>query len=230
LEFSCQTTCPNCGSVCIARDQAEEGYICFNCQHHFPYGEAEEEFKYSLDLVDWGLVEIPEWVFERHYLKKLDLSAEPSDPFHAPFVNCITSIPDKIGLMTDLEELDLSGNMISVIPPEIKNCKSLRELYLGRNTITKIPEEFCELRNLEALNLRYNSIKSLPDKFGSLTNLKFLNLEGNGLRTLPKSVTSLVNLEDLIITGNSGLYSPPYAIALKGLVAITDWFEKSGNE
>lgn len=228
--MSSNTTCPNCGSVCMTRDQAEEGYICLNCQHHFPYGEAEEEFKYSLDLVDWGLVEIPEWVFERNNLKKLDMSAEPYDPFHAPFINRISSIPPKIGLMTDLEELDLSGNMISLIPPEIKNCKSLRELYLGRNTITKIPEEFCELRNLEALNLRYNSIKSLPDKFGSLANLKFLNLEGNNILTLPGSFTKLVNLEDLIIAGNPELISPPYDIALKGIHAINVWFEKSGNE
>ena len=37
----------------------------------------KKEYKYSLDLVDYGLTEIPDWVYERKYLKEIDLSAEP---------------------------------------------------------------------------------------------------------------------------------------------------------
>jgi hypothetical protein len=294
--MSSQLTCPECGSSLMARSQQDEGFVCMNCKHIIPYGEAEEEFKYSLDLVDCGLTEIPDWVYERKYLKEIDLSAEPDDPFHAPFVNRISAISSGIGQLTDLEELDISSNIISGIPPEIAKCQNLRYLYLGRNYIKEFPEELCNLSKLDSLNLRYNGIESLPscigrltnltwlslsgnllesfpeeirnlanletlladenkikklpyeigflknllklnlsynlieslpDEIGLLTNLKTLNLENNKLRSLPESIIYLTNLEDFSVSGNINLTSPPYNVAMQGLEAIRDWFDKT---
>jgi Leucine-rich repeat (LRR) protein len=248
--MSDQLNCPDCGSSIIARSQEDEGFVCMNCKHIFPYGEENEEYKYSLNLVDYGLTEIPDWVYERKYLKEIDLSAEPDDPFHAPFVNRISVISSGIGQLSDLEELDISSNSISFIPSEISKCQNLRYLYLGRNFIKEIPEELCSLSKLDSLNLRYNRIeyipscigrltnltwlslsgnllKSLPDEIGLLTNLKTLNLENNKLRSLPESIINLINLEEFRISGNTDLTSPPYDIAVQGLLAIMDWFDKS---
>ena len=60
-----QLTCPECGSRSMARSQEDEGYICMKCKHIIPYGEDEVEYKYSLDLVDYRLTEIPDWVYKR---------------------------------------------------------------------------------------------------------------------------------------------------------------------
>lgn len=197
-----RSICPACGSSVVARSQEDEGFICVNCKHHFPYGESEEEFKYSLDLVDYGFTEIPEWVYNRKYLKKIDLSAEPYDPFHAPFVNMISEITSGIGNLTNLEELDLSSNIISAISPEIVKCQNLRYLYLGRNFIKEIPEELCNLGKLDSLNLRYNGIELLPSFIGRLTNLTWLSLSGNSLKTFPKEIGTLAKLETLLAEEN----------------------------
>jgi len=170
------------------------------------------------------LTEIPNYFYKRDYIKKMDFSAEPYDPFHGPFVNRISLISSGISRITDLEELDLTGNIVKAIPPAIGNCQALRRLFLGNNFIKRIPAAIGKLKNLELLILRKNEIKSLPKEIGLLTSLKTLNIEDNQLTSLPKSIMNLKKLENLRLSGNTGLTSPPYAIAKQGLDAVRKWF------
>lgn len=216
--------CEKCDSLLVYWDYEKEIFVCEKCAHHFAIKDLADQYRRSINLVDMRLTKFPEYFYKRTYIKKIDLSAEPVDPFHGPFANRISSISSKIGRITDLEELDLTSNIVKAIPPGIGNCQALRRLFLGSNLIRKIPPEIGKLINLELLVLRNNEIKALPDEIGSLANLKTLNLEDNQLTSLPKAIMNLKNLEKLKLSGNTGLTSPPYIVAEQGLAAIKKWF------
>ena len=219
-----QLICENCNSFKVYWNHEEELFVCDQCGHHFRIEDLADQYRCSINLVDMRLTEIPKYFYKREYIKKMDFSAEPHDPFHFSSVNRISSISSGIGRITDLEELDLTSNIVKAIPPAIGNCQALRRLFLGDNYIKRIPAEIGKLKNLEKLILRKNEIKSLPDEIGSLTNLKTLNLEDNQLKSLPGTIVNLKNLENLRLAGNTALTSPPYAVAEQGLAAIKEWF------
>jgi len=201
--MSSELICPECGSPVVTWDQAVEEFRCARCNTYFSNEDHIEQYFYKLDLVDWQLNTIPGWVFPRWYLKKIDLSSEPNDSFHAPFCNRINEIPPEIRYLVNLEELDLAHNNIEAVPPEIGNLKKLKKLYLSKN-----------------------KLKSLPEETGFLSNLECLELEDNKLVSLPETIVNLKNLKELTLSGNTGLISPPYHIAIRGIQSIREWFNE----
>ncbi len=221
-----QLLCEKCNSYKVYWNYEEEIFVCDQCKHHFCIKDLADQYRLSIDLVDMRLTEIPKYFYKRDYIKKMDFSAEPHDPFHGPFVNRISSISSQIGRMTALEELDLTGNIVKAIPPAIGDCQALRRLFLGDNFIKRIPAEIGKLKNLELLVLRKNQIKELPAEIGFLTSLKTLNLENIQLTSLPKTIINLKNLENISLAGNANLTSPPYDIVEQGVAAIKAWFNR----
>ena len=58
--------------------------------------------------------------------------------------NHLTDFPKEIGLLTNLNKIDLQCNtFISKIPKEIGLLFKLRELNLSFNSINKLPKEIC---------------------------------------------------------------------------------------
>ena len=49
-------------------------------------------------------------------------------------------MPEAIGQLSRLQELNLYGNRLSVLPEAIGQLYELRELYLGANKLGKVPE------------------------------------------------------------------------------------------
>lgn len=94
------------------------------------------------------------------------------------------SIPDGIGNLKTLEELDLSNNnLVGTIPESIKKLTKLEKLNLEKNKLSgTIPYEFQELEHLKSLKLGSNSelqgyvplISSLSTCNYSNTNLCYL--------------------------------------------------------
>ncbi|NWI50243.1 LRCH3 protein, partial [Calyptomena viridis] len=54
--------------------------------------------------------------------------------------NKLVSIPEEIGQLRQLTELDVSCNEIQTIPPQIGNLESLRDLNVRRNNLVRLPE------------------------------------------------------------------------------------------
>ncbi|XP_040940758.1 disease resistance protein TAO1 [Gossypium hirsutum] len=86
-------------------------------------------------LCDEKLVEVP------HYLRALELRGLP-----------LTALPNSIGTLKHLRDLDLDG------------CSRIREL----------PRSFNKLRSLQSLNLRDTDLKQLPDSLQRLIELRHL--------------------------------------------------------
>lgn len=112
----------------------------------------------------------------------------------------LTSIPSSIGMLQNLERLNLSDNYIySPLPDEIGNLKNLTDLNLSENEITDLPTSIGNLNLLKELILNHNPLSSLPTSIGNLKNLNKLNLTGTSISCLPASVGNLEKLDILDI-------------------------------
>jgi Leucine-rich repeat (LRR) protein len=91
-----------------------------------------------------------------------------------------TTVPKYVFEMTDLVELDLSGNKLTgALPGEIRHLQKLRVLNVGNNQMTGIPAEIGQLTNLEELDYSNNDITGMPYEMANLKELRILNLTGN---------------------------------------------------
>lgn len=105
----------------------------------------------ALDLSGKGLTKIPEYVFNRTSLEKLDVSD-----------NKITgAIQGEIRFLENLKELDLSNNLMTGVPAEIGRLPKLEILDLSDNKLTGLPNELGNLSNLKTLDISGNDYSEL---------------------------------------------------------------------
>ena len=116
--------------------------------------------------------------------------------------NNLITLPESIGNLSSLKELNLENNNLRILPESIGNLSSLEKLNLDGNILLTLPESIGNLSSLEKLTLYHNHITSLPESIGNLSSLKELRLHYNQLSTLPESVTKLTLLEILILFEN----------------------------
>lgn len=118
--------------------------------------------------------------------------------------NMLRKIPNIIEKFQNLMWLDLHSNQIDELPPEIGTLQNLTFLNLCNNKLTTkgLPEELTKLRNLRTLNLGLNCLETIPTTLGSLKELIELGLFDNSLTIIPKSVKKLPKLERLNVKRN----------------------------
>ncbi|XP_052041718.1 leucine-rich repeat protein 1 isoform X2 [Apodemus sylvaticus] len=119
--------------------------------------------------------------------------------------NCIKKLPDTIGDLIHLQELNLNDNQLEAFSVTLCKStlqKSLKSLDLSKNKIKALPVQFCQFRELTNLNLNDNELIHLPFKIGQLTNLRFLSAARNKLRNLPCNF-KMLSLEYLDLFGNT---------------------------
>ncbi|XP_075013254.1 DISP complex protein LRCH3 isoform X2 [Calonectris borealis] len=101
--------------------------------------------------------------------------------------NKLVSIPEEIGQLRQLTELDVSCNEIQTIPPQIGNLESLRDLNVRRNNLVRLPEELAELP-LIRLDFSCNKITTIPVCYRNLRHLQIIMLENNPLQSPPAQI------------------------------------------
>ena len=67
--------------------------------------------------------------------------------------NRISNLPPEIGLLTQIEELDLGNNLLKSVPKELAGMKNLKRIVLTNNTFTSVPEVFHQLPSLKEIDL-----------------------------------------------------------------------------
>jgi Leucine-rich repeat (LRR) protein len=109
----------------------------------------------------------------------------------------LTQLPDSIGNLTNLIDLNLQNNKLSELPDSISNLKKLQKLTFYSNNFTNIPDVIFKLTSLISLNFSSNNLTEIPDDIKYLNKLKELYLVNNNLSELPDSIKELNNLEEL---------------------------------
>ena len=127
----------------------------------------------------------------------------------------LTSIPEGLPLLTEVEALTLSHNPLKTLPQsfgnlvhlkqlELCHCgltaagslvltqlTSLEELDLSGNKIKTLPQDLSKLKLLKKVHLSFCQLTELGPGIGELTSLKVLNLSGNKIKTLPQNLSNL---------------------------------------
>lgn len=152
--------------------------------------------------------------------------------------NWITAVPGFVlPVLSKLQVLDMSQNLLKELPAEIRCLSELRELYVRENRLENVNSELGKCVSLEVLDLGNNKISALgwlnselphighfwliwrfhifcvePELFAQISKLKTLDLSRNKLRILPSSIGLIPSLQNLQIDDN------PFDVSFKKLV------------
>ncbi|MFX0090444.1 MAG: leucine-rich repeat domain-containing protein [Candidatus Hodarchaeota archaeon] len=162
----------------------------------------------------------------------------------------LKALPKEFGILSNLQELDLSNNQIGFLPESFGKLKNLDSLNLTGNLFSSLPPSFSNLKKLltkkypqvvdsEAIVLfSLELLVSKPIPFVSTINhstfgftvkdghVTALNLRSQGLRSLPEGFGHLTGLETLWLSNNK-LYSLPNSL---GTLAVLKRLELGFNQ
>ncbi|XP_070265256.1 leucine-rich repeat and calponin homology domain-containing protein 1 isoform X2 [Myotis yumanensis] len=149
---------------------------------------------------------IPEAIVNLQMLTYLNLSRNQLSTLPA----CLCGLPLKV--------LIASNNKLGSLPEEIGQLKQLMELDVSCNEITALPQQIGQLKSLRELNVRRNYLKVLPQELVELPLVKF-DFSCNKVLVIPICFREMKQLQVLLLENNP-LQSPPAQICTKGKVHI----------
>ncbi|XP_072111277.1 DISP complex protein LRCH3-like isoform X6 [Mobula birostris] len=101
--------------------------------------------------------------------------------------NKLISLPEEVGLLRQLTELDVSCNEIQTLPSQMGNLEILRDLNLRRNHLVTLPEELADLP-LVRLDISCNKVTTIPVCYRNLRHLQTIILDNNPLQSPPAQI------------------------------------------
>ncbi|XP_034550322.1 leucine-rich repeat and calponin homology domain-containing protein 1 isoform X1 [Notolabrus celidotus] len=101
--------------------------------------------------------------------------------------NKLVSLPESIGQLHRLMELDISCNEITALPRHIGRLKALRELNVRRNLLCVLPEDLADLP-LVKFDFSCNKVSTIPVCYRKMRQLQSLQLENNPLQSPPAQI------------------------------------------
>ena len=122
---------------------------------------------YGISFRKLKLEEVPQELEKFKQLKVLNLSK-----------NRIVNLPEFIGELQFLEDLDLTKNKLEYYPLTLCKNSSLRFLRLGQNVFENLPACIESLQKLEYLDLIDTPISDLPESIARLKHLQEVDLTG----------------------------------------------------
>ncbi|XP_053563987.1 leucine-rich repeat and calponin homology domain-containing protein 1 [Bombina bombina] len=160
----------------------------------------------ALNLYHNCIKMIPDAIANVQVLTYLNISRNQLSSLPA----CLCGLPLKV--------LIASNNRLGTLPEEIGQLQHLMELDVSCNEITSLPQQIGLLKSLRELNVRKNYLKVLPQEIVDLPLVKF-DFSCNKVLVLPLCFRKMVHLQVLVLENNP-LQSPPAQICMKGKVHI----------
>lgn len=158
----------------------------------------------ELDLSWHHCTQIPEQIKHLKKLKKLSFAKikyglpTPADLHkNSDLPGALEEIPDWIGELDALEELDLSENNIIHLTKAVSELTNLKKLYLTGNKIMFVAPETGALSRLEVLWLRGNKLRILEDSIERFTNATQIDVDLNQENKILVLIDCIEQLKDL---------------------------------
>ncbi|XP_077153500.1 leucine-rich repeat and calponin homology domain-containing protein 1 isoform X3 [Ranitomeya variabilis] len=160
----------------------------------------------ALNLYQNCIKVVPDTLANLQMLTYLNISRNQLSSLPA----CLCGLPLKV--------LIASNNKLGFLPEEIGQLQQLMELDISCNEITSLPQQIGLLKSLRELNIRRNYLKVLPQEIVDLPLVK-LDFSCNKILILPLCFRKMVQLQVLVLENNP-LQSPPAQICIKGKIHI----------
>ncbi|MEZ0254989.1 MAG: leucine-rich repeat domain-containing protein [Chthoniobacter sp.] len=116
--------------------------------------------------------------------------------------NQITSIPDEIAALKNVDFLYFEYNQLSTLPRALTQMDSLIGMYFTGNRFTEIPPFVFDMTRLRKLQFAKNHLTVLPPEIGHLTRLIHFNIGENEIAKLPDSIAQLMQLRVCELSDN----------------------------
>mmetsp|Transcript_19046 Transcript_19046/g.31177 ORF Transcript_19046/g.31177 Transcript_19046/m.31177 type:complete len:130 (+) Transcript_19046:629-1018(+) len=107
--------------------------------------------------------------------------------------NEIAQVPNEIGEMVLLRELNLRANKLESVPRELGNLQCLETLILSSNQLTSFlgEAELERLRGLKKLLLNGNNLEIFPQGLLHLSSCR-ISIANNNINEIPENVNSKI--------------------------------------
>ena len=138
----------------------------------------------------------------------------------------LTELPDSIGQLSELEELELQENRLNTLPESIGQLVRLGTLNIDDNQLIALPESMAQLKALTWLRADDNRFPTFPDVIPRLGQLRYLYVSGHGFTELPESIGQLTGLRWLYLRRN-GIVNLPTSFEL---LTQLEWLMLSSNK
>ena len=116
--------------------------------------------------------------------------------------NRLTQLPDAIGDLHQLCELDISLNDLHHLPATIQSLQNLVSLSATANQLQFLPASIGDLGSLRSLNLAQNRLIELPIQLMELTQLVTMDVSCNQIGWLPSPLLAFLECRGVLLAGN----------------------------
>lgn len=193
----------------------------------------------SADFFESRISSLPKWFPELKSLKTLTLGFRKKEHLEMAFIVLkdmdsllslklqnleLTELPNNIGELRNLKELDISYNQLSKVPDQIKECTQLEKIVIDGNLQVSAPGFWGfanHLPKLSVLYLNYCGLIEIPSEVYNIRQLKLLYLSNNQIKEVDERVRKLESLEWLILGENKIERISNSILSLKNLKLIT---------
>lgn len=140
----------------------------------------------------------------------------------------LSFLPDEIGNLSNLEEIDLRGNKFDKIPFVLSKLPNLKTILLSQNCIKYPPDSGFSLKKLVRLdlcnnnlgNLSYQNFNSFFQDSNFFPNLESLVLSDNNLSYLPENIKYFKKIDYIFLFNNNFCKFPSQLLQLSNIKTI----------
>ncbi|XP_073825101.1 leucine-rich-repeats and calponin homology domain protein isoform X2 [Musca autumnalis] len=141
--------------------------------------------------------------------------------------NQLSSLPRELCFLP-LQVLLVSNNRLTALPDELGRMDRLTDLDVSYNQLTTLPARIGELRSLRSFSLRSNQLMYLPRELTCLT-LVSLDVSNNRISSLPLEIRQMSTLVEINLENNP-MTSPPASLCVRGLVHVFKYLETQATK
>lgn len=150
----------------------------------------------TLDLRSMGLDSFPQELSDEKHMRP-----EKIERFLLSN-NMIESLPQEVGSLINLEELDASSNKLKILPAAMQKLPVLKKIDVNDNELVEVQEILLQVRSLQIFSAARNAITKISENLVNMRELCIFDVGSNQILKLPKGMGHWCNLRELLVQSN----------------------------